>query len=360
MKKRKTKILSIVGARPQFIKLAVLSKEIRQHFDEVIVHTGQHYDYEMSKIFFKNLDIPEPDYNLNVGSAERENQIRLMTEKLENVLLKEKPNLVTVFGDTNTTLAGAQAASKLKIRLAHVESGMRSFDIDMPEEINRIATDKVSDILFCSTKTAVENLKKENIKGKIFLVGDVMIDAIKTSIEAAGKKSEILETLSLQKKQYMVATVHRAGNTNSRENLNSITQAFIDSNDKIIFPLHPRTLKSLKSYKLYKKFENTNVSLIKPLSYLDMLVLEKHSKKILTDSGGMQKEAYFFGVPCITLRNSTEWTETVDDGWNIVVGADKLKILKAISNFTPQGSQTERYGNGAASKNIVQIINSLN
>jgi UDP-N-acetylglucosamine 2-epimerase (non-hydrolysing) len=350
------KILCVVGARPQFIKLALLSQEIRKHFNEVIVHTGQHYDYEMSRIFFKNMKIPEPDYNLGVGSAEREDQIKKMVNGLEKIFLKERPDLVIVFGDTNSTLAGARAASKLGIRLAHVESGMRSFDKTMPEEINRIETDKVSDILFCSTKAAVDNLSKEGIKGSVHLVGDIMIDVLKASIAVAEKSSDILEQLNLKKKEFMVATIHRAGNTDDKENLKNIVEAFIESGEKIIFPIHPRTSKALKSYALDDKFKNTNVVVIKPLSYNDMLVLEKNSKKILTDSGGIQKEAYFFKVPCITIRNETEWVETVEDGWNILTGSNKKEIIDAIKNFEPEGKQNESYGNGNAAKNMVNIL----
>ena len=354
------KILSVVGARPQFIKLALLSQEIKKHFKEIIVHTGQHYDYEMSKIFFKNLEIPEPDYNLGVGSAEREEQIKKMNDGLGKIFLEEKPDLVIVFGDTNSTLAGAQVASKLGIKLAHVESGMRSFDKTMPEEINRIETDKVSDILFCSTKTAVDNLDKEGMKGSIHLVGDIMIDALKASIAAAEKNSNIIEQLNLKEKEFMVATVHRAGNTDDEENLKNIVEAFVECGDKIVFPVHPRTTKALKSYGLDRKFEATNVIVVKPLGYIDMLVLEKNSKKILTDSGGMQKEAYFFKVPCITIRDTTEWVETVEDGWNTLTGHNKKKMLDAIKNFESERNQNESYGNGEASKNIIKIIGNLN
>ncbi|MBS3105419.1 UDP-N-acetylglucosamine 2-epimerase (non-hydrolyzing) [Candidatus Woesearchaeota archaeon] len=350
------KILSVVGARPQFIKLAVLSHEIRKHFDEVVVHTGQHYDYEMSKIFFKNMRIPEPDYNLGVGSAERSKQIKKMIDGLCRIILKEKPSLVIVFGDTNSTLAGAMAASKSGIKIAHIESGMRSFNKSMPEEINRVETDRVSDILFCPTWTAVQNLKKERITKNVFKVGDVMIDSIKRNIGIAEKNSRILGKLKLNKKSYLLATVHRAGNTDIKENLSNIMGALLSIGEKIVFPVHPRTAKCLKLYNLDKKLKNSNIIVTKPLSYADTLILEKNAKKIITDSGGMQKEAYFFKVPCITLRDSTEWTETVNDGWNILAGANKAKIRYAVRNFNPKGKQSENYGNGNASRNIVNIL----
>ena len=353
------KIASIIGARPEFIKEAPLAKELRKKHNEIIIHTGQHYNYEMSKIFFTDLDIPEPDYNLGVGSNLHGKQTGDMIIKLEKVLLKEKPNLVLVYGDTNTTVAGALATTKLGISLAHIEAGMRSYDKKMPEEINRVVTDHMSNILFCSTNVAVQNLKKEGIKENIFLVGDVMIDAFKENIVIAEKKSNILDKLNLKKKNYMVATVHRANNTDNKKNLIQIMEAFIQSKEKIIFLVHPRTEKFLKSYKLYKKLKDSNVIVTKPIGYIDMLVLEKNSKKILTDSGGIQKEAYFFKVPCITLRDVTEWVETVNDGWNILTGANKSKIVDAIKNFKSKGKQNEDYGNGNASKNIVEVIDKI-
>lgn len=349
------KILSVVGARPQFIKLAVLSREIRRQFDEVIVHTGQHYDYEMSKVFFKNLEIPEPDYNLGVGSAEREEQISKMVEDLEKVFMKEKPNLVVIFGDTNSTLAGAKTASKLGIKLAHVEAGMRSYD-KIPEEINRVAADSLSHIFFCSTETAVENLKKESITKNVFLVGDIMIDALVNSLEVAEKESKVLSELRLSKNGYILATIHRAENTEDKQKLKSIIEALFDSKEKIIFPLHPRTKKYLQDYSLFEKLKKSNVKIIKPLPYLDMLVLEKNSRKIITDSGGIQKEAYFFKVPCITLRTITEWKETIENGFNTLVGADPEKIKESIKNFKISQKSVELYGKGDTSKKIVDIL----
>ena len=353
------KIASIIGARPEFVKEAPLSKELRKKHQEIIVHTGQHYDFEMSKIFFGDLHIPKPDYDLGVGSGTHARQTAQIMIKLENVLMKEKPDLVLVSGDTNTTLAGALVASKLKIKLGHIESGMRSYDKTMPEEINRIITDHISDILFCSTKIAVQNLRKEGISKNIFHVGDVMIDSITQNFGIAEKKSKIMKKLNLKSKNYFVATVHRSSNTDNKENLKSIIDAFLQSKETIVFPIHPRTKKFIKLYGLYKKLKNSNVKVVNPLGYSDMLVLERNAKKILTDSGGIQKEAYFFKIPCITLRDSTEWLETVNDGWNSLVGASKSKIVSAIKNFNPKSKQTESYGDGQASKNIAEIIDKI-
>jgi len=352
------KIVTIIGARPQFIKMAPVSKELRKHFNEVIIHTGQHYDYEMSKIFFEQLNIPKPDYYLGVGSGPHGYQTGEMIKRIEKVLIKEKPNLVLVYGDTNSTLAGALAAVKLHIKVAHVEAGLRSFDKKMPEEINRVIADHISDLLFCPTKTAVKNLRNEGIKNGVYLTGDVMFDALLTNIKIAEQKSKILEKLGLKLKNYYLATVHRAENTDNRKNLENIINAFIESEELIVFPAHPRTIKFLKIYKLLNKIENAdNIFLIKPVSYLDMLMLEKNAKKIITDSGGVQKEAYFLKVPCITLRNRTEWIETVEDGWNILVGANRERIIKAIKEFEPQGkTYFYRFGNGKASKKISKII----
>ncbi|MEK6947245.1 MAG: UDP-N-acetylglucosamine 2-epimerase (non-hydrolyzing), partial [Nanoarchaeota archaeon] len=347
---------SVIGARPEFVKEGPLSRELRKRHTEITVHTGQHYDYEMSKVFFGELKIPEPDYNLEIGSGTHGKQTGEMLIKLEEVFLKEKPDIVIVAGDTNTTIAGALAASKLGIKLAHIESGMRSFDRTMPEEINRIVTDHVSDILFCSTRTAESNLHTEGIRKNVFVVGDVMIDAIKENLRLAEKKSGILLDLRLNKKGYMLATVHRASNTDNGENLKNIVEAFADSKEKIVFPVHPRTDKCLKKYGLYGKLKSSNVMVTGPVGYMDMLVLEKNSRKILTDSGGVQKEAYYFGVPCITLRDSTEWTETIEDKWNVLTGADKRKITGAIKKFNPRHSQKEKYGSGKASEKIVRIL----
>lgn len=347
------KIASIVGARPQFIKAVPISREIRKDHDEVLIHTGQHYDYEMSKIFFNELSIPEPDYNLEVGSGTHGYQTGEMLKKLEDVLVKEKPDIALVYGDTNSTLAGALASVKLYIKLGHVEAGLRSYNKNMPEEINRVLTDHISDLLFCPTTTSVKNLRKEGIKNGVYLVGDVMYDSLMYNIKIAEKKSRILEKLDLNKKDYLLLTIHRAENTDNVENLVKILGSVSKIEEKVIFPIHPRTRNVIKKYKI--KIGN-NIVLSDPLSYLDFIKLEKYAKKILTDSGGMQKEAYILKIPCITLRDRTEWIETVDDGWNILVGRDENRIINAVKNFDPKEKQRNVYGDGNASEKIVDII----
>lgn len=352
------KIATVVGARPQFIKMAPVSRELRKHFEEELIHTGQHYDYEMDKIFFEQLKIPEPDYNLDVGSGTHGYQTGEMLKRIEEVLMKEKPDLVLVYGDTNSTLAGALAAVKLKIPVAHVEAGLRCFDKSVPEEVNRVLTDHVSDYLFAPTETAVRNLHREGIREGVYLTGDVMFDALLFNLGIAERESRILEELGLKTKEYFLATVHRAENTDDKNRLRNIIEAFLDSDELIVFPVHPRTSKFLKIYGLYEKLERSeNVILTKPVGYLDMLMLEKNAKKILTDSGGVQKEAYLLKVPCITLREKTEWIETLEDGWNVLVGAEKDKILWAMKNFEPNGdTYSYKFGDGKASERIARIL----
>ena len=351
------KIASIVGARPNFIKCAPLSREIRREFNEIIIHTGQHYDYEMNKVFFEELNIPEPDYHLDVGSGSHGYQTGEMIKRIEEVLLKEEPDLLLVYGDTNSTLAGALAASKLHITVAHIESGLRSYDKSMPEEINRILTDHCSDVLFCPTETSVENLKREGVTNGVYLTGDVMVDALKENIKIAEKKAMILDEMGLKPKEYYLATIHRAENTDDFERLENIVDAFCEIGS-LVFPCHPRTEKCLKGFGLWDRLVE-NVRVVRPVGYLDMLVLEKNARKVLTDSGGVQKEAYIFKVPCITLRDNTEWVETVEDGWNMLVGADKDKIVREANEFEPDNKQRNVFGEGDASGRIVKIIGGL-
>lgn len=353
------KVASIVGVRPQFVKASVVSKELKKVHDEVLIHTGQHYDHQMNKVFFAELDIPEPDYFLDIGSGSHGFQTGEMLKKIEEVLIKEEPDLVLTYGDTNSTLAGALAASKLHIRVAHVESGLRSFDRAMPEEINRILTDHCSDILFCPTENAVINLKSEGITDNVYLTGDVMADSILCNKEIAENKSNILNVLDIQSKNYLLTTVHRPSNTDNIENLRNIVDAFSELNETIVFPVHPRTRKMLKEQGLYNKLESS-VKLIEPVGFLDFIKLMSHAKMILTDSGGIQKEAYILKIPCITLRENTEWVETIEDGWNILVGSDKNKIIQMVNELKPSlKAHGDRFGNGDASKKVVSIIGSL-
>jgi UDP-N-acetylglucosamine 2-epimerase len=362
------KIVTIVGARPQFIKAAPVSKAIRDHNEkekgsritEVLVHTGQHYDHGMSQIFFDELDISEPDLNLGVGSGSHGWQTGQMLVRIEEVLLEEKPDFVVVYGDTNSTLAGALAAVKLNLPVAHVEAGLRSFNREMPEEHNRVVADHCADLLFCPTQTAVDNLAREGVTNGVHLVGDTMYDAVLQCAAIAQKRSTILEDLNLEPKTYLLTTIHRPYNTDIPNNLRDIFQAFAEIGEAIVFPVHPRTSKKIAA--LESKFSQElvpgNVKVIEPIGYLDMLVLEENSRLILTDSGGMQKEAYFFGVPCITLRPETEWLETVESGWNVVAGADISAIVdgyqKAINS--PPTKRPNLYGDGKAARYIVEHI----
>lgn len=348
------KIVSIVGARPQFIKEYAVSKAIRNICDYVLIHTGQHYDFEMSQIFFNQLNISKPDYNLEIGSASHGEQTGKMLIKIESVLIKEKPDFALVYGDTNSTLAGALASKKLHIQVGHVEAGLRSFDKTMPEEINRILTDHASKLLFAPTKTAVENLKREGITDGVYLTGDVMYDALSYSLKIA-EKSKILEELNAKPKEYFLTTIHRQSNTDNIENLSNILEALSNIDEKVIFPVHPRTAKFINSHGLKKK-TGENVVVTKPVGYFDFIWLEKNAKKILTDSGGIQKEAYLLKVPCITLRENTEWIETVEDKWNVLVGSNKEKILDAVKNFQPKEKQRNFFGDGHASENIAEIL----
>lgn len=356
---RKKTICSVVGARPQFVKLAPLSKLLQQQYNEIIVHTGQHYDKRLSKVFFDTLNIPKPNYNLNVRSGTHGAQTGTMLTGLEKLFTKLKPELVLVFGDTNSTLAGALAAAKMHIPVAHIESGMRSFNKKMPEERNRVITDHISDILFCSTEQSKNWLAQENITSNVHIVGDLMIDALIEHEKNAKTNSNILQSIKLKPKSYILSTIHRAENTDSKIRLENILAALKQSNKQIILPLHPRTKKMITKHRLSKYLNSKNISVLNPVSYLDMLQLEMNAAKIATDSGGIQKEAYFFKIPCITLRDETEWLETVKEKWNVVVGDDRKKIVRAIRTSTIPHKHTKRYGNGKAAKNIVSRLNTF-
>jgi len=353
------KIVSVVGARPNFVKLAPVSRALRQEFEEVIVHTGQHYDYDMDRIFFDQLGISSPNYHLGVGSASHGRQTGDMLARIEEVLLQERPDVVMVFGDTNTTLAGALAAVKLHIPVVHIEAGLRSFDRRMPEEINRVLVDHCSTILSCPTSTAVENLRCEGITKGVYLTGDVMADVVMDSM-ALSASSTVMRDLGLENRGYFLATVHRAENTDDLSRLKQIVQAMAEIADilPVLFPCHPRTEKHLKDVGLWT-WLSERVRVIRPVGYLEMLVLESRAQKILTDSGGVQKEAYILRVPCITLRDETEWVETVDDGWNVLVGSNREKIVKAARSFEPPENQSHAYGDGRASQRIRELMHTL-
>ncbi len=357
------KIVTIVGARPQFIKAAAVSREISNYpeINEVIIHTGQHFDKKMSDIFFEEMQIPEPDYHFGINSMNHGAMTGRMLEKIEEVLIKEYPDYVMIYGDTNTTLAGALAAKKLKMKTVHVEAGLRSFNMRMPEEINRILTDRISNILFCPTDKAVENLHKEgfaNFDCRIIKTGDVMQDAALYYSEVSGNKSKILQTLNLQERDFIVCTLHRAENTDDLGRLISIMDALneIASESKVILPLHPRTKKIIDSSGIKCKTEN--LMLIEPVGYFDMIELLKKAKLVLTDSGGLQKEAFFFKKPCVTLRDETEWVELVEHGFNMLAGADKEKIIQSYGEMLKRkiNFNINLYGEGKASKNIIENI----
>lgn len=359
------KIVTVLGARPQFIKAALVSNELRKNNEEVIIHTGQHYNIELSEIFFKEMGIPKPDYNLEVGSGTHATQTAKMMIKLEKKFQEENPDMVLLYGDTNSTLAAAVTASKLNLPIAHVEAGPRMYDKSVPEEVNRIITDHISTLLFAPTPLAAENLYREGLRAAVHLTGDVMYDLYLYFSKKADKSSNILEELGLNSGEYLLSTIHRARNTDSLENLIAISHAFqsLSAYNKIVFPVHPRTVKYMKKYGLYDALdENPHIQLIKPVGYLDMNILTRNASKIVTDSGGLQKEAFFARVPCITLDSSTGWPETVNGGWNTIFSQSRNKflvedeIVEVVSNFNPQGQYENVFGKGDASKNICKII----
>ena len=346
------KIVSVVGARPQFVKLHPVSRALRRRHVEVIVNTGQHYDFAMSGAFLRDMDIPTPDHNLEVGSGSQAEQTARMLIGLETVFIQERPDAVLVFGDTNSTIAAALAAAKLHIPVAHVEAGLRSYNRDMPEEINRVLTDHLSAWLFCPTQTAQHNLKREGITDGVSLVGDVMLDA---ALHFSGKAdaADTLEEYGLQRGRYLLATIHRASNTDSADALATLLAAFAAINEPIVFPVHPRTRHALDASRLTL---SSNVIPLNPVGYLEMLALEKHARMVLTDSGGVQKEAFFFGVPCVTLRTETEWKELVEAGWNRLVGLDPERILEAVRTWMPEGPRPDLFGKGDASERIAALM----
>jgi UDP-GlcNAc3NAcA epimerase len=366
-KARKIRVASIVGARPQFIKSAMISRAIQFHnkqrgsikLEEILIHTGQHYDDNLSRVFFRQMKIPCPSYNLGVGSGSHARMTAAMLIEIEKTLMKEKPDWVLVYGDTNTTLAGAFAAAKIPLPIAHIEAGLRSFNRHMPEEINRVLTDHLSCLLLCPTKTAVDNLKKEGIIRGVFNVGDVMYDAFQFFRDTALQNSDIMSRLDLKPADFCLATVHRQENTKDSGRLKEIFQALNQLARRscpIIIPIHPRTKEVLMKHKIKL---NSNVRLISPVSYFDMIALECNARIILTDSGGVQKEAFFAGIPCVILRDGTEWVETVDSGQNCLGGAELETIIEAFRSAEAERSKARSYpsklfGHGRASHKIMQ------
>lgn len=364
------KMITVVGARPQFIKAAAVSRAIEEHnrlassdsqrISETIIHTGQHFDENMSDIFFRELQIPKPDFNLGVNSLSHGAMTGQMLEKIEKILTASSPDWVLVYGDTNSTLAGALAAAKLHIPVAHVEAGLRSFNRKMPEELNRILTDHVSTFLFCPTKTAVKNLSSEGIKDGVKLVGDVMFDVFLFYHGIIDNKSSIFKELGIEKKEYYLATVHREENTDDQDRLYSILKSFEEIGTPtcpVVFPMHPRTRKKVAVNKLSAN-ANGSVIFVDPVGYLEMIALEAQAITIFTDSGGVQKEAYFASVPCVTLRNETEWIETVEEGVNIVAGTEKQRILESFKYISTKTCNFNAglFGDAESSKKIVQLL----
>jgi UDP-N-acetylglucosamine 2-epimerase len=368
------KIVTVVGARPQFIKLAPVSVALQMaDVEEISIHTGQHYDREMSQLFYDQLGIRKPTYNLGIGSGSHGKQTGEMLHRIEEVLLREKPGLVLVFGDTNSTLAGALAANKLHIRVAHVEAGLRSFNRLMPEETNRVLADHVSDLLLCPTLAAVENLRKEGIVKGVYQVGDVMFDALIAALRQTEARSDIIQRLGLASGSYLLLTLHRAENTDNPMRLRAIIEAAnqLGEIEPVIFPVHPRTRKAMSAVGVNLDCRNTigngrevsrGVRMVDPIGYFDMVKLIESSRLVLTDSGGLQKEAYWLRVPCITLRTETEWVETVQAGWNQLVDADSDKIIHLAGTVQRQALNEKSLIPGwesPAAPKIAEIITSF-
>ncbi len=346
------KIAQIVGARPQFVKLAPLSRLIREKHEEIIIHSGQHYDIQMNEVFFRDMLIPPPDHNLNVGSGGQAAQTAGILSALEPVLREEKPDWVIVYGDTNTTLAGALAAVKLGLRTAHVEACLRSFNRSMPEEINRVVADHVSDLLFCPTQTAMEIARREGLLDKASLVGDIMTDSLKLGLELAEGYSDILSELALEPGAFSLLTLHRPYNVDDPRRLDQILKGLESLDKTIVFPVHPRTRNVLSEL---DPESYVNLRFIEPLSYLDFISLMGAAEMVLTDSGGIQKEAYIIGKPCVTLRSETEWSETVASGWNLLLPVDSALFPRAILDFQVPSAHPELFG-ADVSRKILDVL----
>ena len=373
------KIVTVIGARPQIIKAAALSRAIKTHYankiQEIIVHTGQHYDDNMSQVFFDELGIPRPDYNLHVGSATHGVQTARMTEGIEDILIKEQPDFLVLYGDTNSTLAGAVAAAKIHVPIVHIEAGLRSFNKAMPEEINRIVCDHCSTLLFSPTLAGVENLKREGFpmgnegpytidNPKVFHCGDIMYDNSLHFANIAEKKTDIIQRLGIADKPFILATIHRDNNTDQPVRLNAIFDALLQLSKEanVVLPLHPRTAKLLKTNLAKEKqeqlFNSPNITILPPISFLEMIALERNAQLVITDSGGVQKEAYFFKKPCIILRPETEWVEIVQTGNAVLADADKSRIMQAWEHFkdNPPTAFPEIFGDGHAAEFMLEQI----
>ncbi|HEY2603399.1 MAG TPA: UDP-N-acetylglucosamine 2-epimerase (non-hydrolyzing) [Thermoleophilaceae bacterium] len=351
------RIATIVGNRPQFVKAAAVSRRLREAHEELLVHTGQHYDNELSRIFFQELGVPAPERELGVGSGTAAEQTSRMLAALEPVLREWGPELVLVYGDTNSTLAGALTAAQLELDVAHVEAGMRSGDWSMPEELNRVLTDHASDLLLCSTPTAVANLEREGAHGRVELVGDVMADVSLAFASVAEERSRALEEHGVEPGGYLLVTAHRAGNVDDPHRLELLVELLESLPGQRIFPLHPRTRARLEAADLLDRLGSApGLQLTFPLGYLDFLTLARHARAIFTDSGGVQKEAYLLGTPCVTLRSTTEWVETVEQGWNVLVDLDRDAALAALERKPPPGERPELYGGGHAAERICDVL----
>lgn len=350
------KLVTIVGARPQFIKLAPLSRKIRHEHTEILVHTGQHYTHSLSDDIFRDLELPEPLYNLGVGSGSHGKQTAEMLEKIESVLKIERPDCVIVFGDTNSTVAGSLAAAKLTIPVVHIEAGLRSYNREMPEEINRVVSDHTSDILLAPTRSAMNNLRKEGLADRSYLTGDIMVDTLMENIEKAQRISRILSHINVEPDSYYLLTLHRPYNVDKREVLERLIKNLSELDVRIIFPVHPRTSNMIKKFKIET---GKRIILIEPAGYLDFISLMNNCRKIITDSGGIQKEAYLLKKPCITVRSETEWIETVEVGWNMLLRYDDEHIKRKILEFHPNGDQPNIFGECVTDKMLSVIENNI-
>ncbi|WP_255192411.1 non-hydrolyzing UDP-N-acetylglucosamine 2-epimerase [Natronobeatus ordinarius] len=349
------KVVTVVGARPQFVKAFAVSRVLREEHEEVLVHTGQHYDEELSGVFFEELGIPEPEYNLGVGSDSHGRQTAAMLEGLEEIIEAETPDIVLLYGDTNSTLAGAIAASKIEPLVAHVEAGLRSYNREMPEEINRVLTDHASDLLFPPSESAADTLEGEGITEGVHVVGDVMYDAILWARDVAQRESDVLGRVGVEDGGFILSTVHRAGNTDDPDRLEAIIDALSNAPLPVVLPIHPRTENRLQEYGLWER-ATAALEVIDPVGYLDFVRLLDGSERVATDSGGVQKEAFYLDTPCVTMREETEWLETVDSGWNVLVGADRDRIEKELRVNRYLEEKPTPYGDGTAAERIVEVL----